>query len=543
MDSDTELDMEKQRRSIHTAGSVNSSSYSFCGLSTKSSNTSQSLMSELDSQKLSRIKRYADESGDIRFKSKSKSKSKENSSAESIDSASKTKNVLEAETINLREEVISSVLENTKKSLQVDLCFVLDCTEFKKYLSDKVKATGGGDGPEDVLGGLDAAVNKMRWSHRTRVLLHLGDAPPHGRRFTSRYDNYPDGDPNGLTAEDVLEKIQSEEILYYFGKITNQPDKMLSVFRDIIGEFLVFDLNTDGKDSEALTTKLFEAVCSSITSSVILTSSEMGSVYERKRKNLEKDLCEPDWDTLPVKTGKLLHYLLPKTLADIKDSEYFTKPNLILRKFTYKHALKPFSSGSERYAYYALDLTREPAEKIIMKECVEHGRKANSLERYLEMIETSSIAYFLSKKFNSAAKQVDYNKKVKLVKFLKPQALRHKDDSGTQCYTIEPNLLDSTFKHFNVNNGIIKEYHSTLEAFAHYTYEYTKGYLVVYDLQGIKLEDKFLLTDPAIHCEDRLRFGKTNLGKRGIEQCFLANHECGNVCEKLGLPKITKITI
>ncbi|RIA94350.1 kinase-like domain-containing protein [Glomus cerebriforme] len=373
MDSDTELDMKKQRRSIHTAGSVNSSSYSFCGLSTKSSNTSQSLMSELDSQKLSRIKRYADESGDIRFKSKSK----ENSSAESIDSASKTKNVLEAETINLREEVISQCL--------------------------------------NILKNLYKSIYALCWIARVPC-----DAPPHGRRFTSQYDNYLDGDPNGLTAEDVLEKIQSEEILYYFGKITNQTDKMLNVFRDIIDEFLVFDLNTD---------------------------------------------------------------------------------------------------GSERYAYYALDLTREPAEKIIMKECVKHGRKANSLEGYFEMIETSSIAYFLSKKFNSAAKQDD-NKKVKLVKFLKPQALRHKDDSGTQCYTIEPNLLD--------------KYH------AHYTYEYTKGYLVVYDLQGIKLEDKFLLTDPAIHCEDRLRFGKTNLEKRGIEQCFLANHECGNVCEKLGLPKITK---
>jgi hypothetical protein len=594
---DTEIDNKKPDHIGHTADPTDSSklsSYSLCGLSEKSTITSDTLLSEISDYKDLRIKRYAYEAGDDRYKSKSKSKSKENSNTDSVDSASKK----EADALTLRDEAISETLITIKRSLQVDLCFVLDCTgsmsryidaaknciqqvvehmeqtnpniklwigfcgyrdhcddsdriqildftdsysKFKSYLSDDVKATGGGDAPEDVLGGLDAAINKMAWSHRTRVLLHLGDAPPHGRRFTSARDTYPDGDPNGLTAESVLENIQSEEILYYFGKITRQTDKMIKIFRDIIGEFLIFDLNVDGKDPKALTTKLFEAVCSSIASSVILTSSESENVYRRKRKNLEKDTQKPDWDTLPIETGKLLHFRFPKTLADIKNTHYFTKPNLVLKKFTYKRAPKPFSSGSERYAYFALDLTREPAEEIIIKECVELGKKANSLERYLEMIETSTIAYFLSKEFNAAAKKADIRKKVN---FLKPQALRHKDGESNKdgtnirCYTIEPKFRD-TFKRFNVNNGIIKEYHSTLEAFAHYTYEYTKGYLVVYDLQGIEIDGQFLLTDPAIHCEERLRFGKTNLGERGIKECFLANHKCGNACEKLGLTKIT----
>ncbi|GBB92406.1 hypothetical protein RclHR1_00200039 [Rhizophagus clarus] len=594
---DTEIDLKKEEHMIHNVDQKDStaeSSYSLCGLTQGSTISSETLLSELSVHKDLRINRYAYEAGDDRYKSKSKSKSK-SKETDAVDS----KNKKEADATTLREEAISETLLTIKKALQVDLCFVLDCTgsmmsyidaaknciqqvvehmeqtnpniklwigfcgyrdhcddsdriqildftdsyeNFKSYLSDEVKATGGGDAPEDVLGGLDAATNKMKWSHRTRVLLHLGDAPPHGRRFTSSYDTYPDGDPNGLTAESVLENIKSEEILYYFGKITSQTDKMINVFREIIGEFLIFDLNMDGRDPKALTTKLFEAVCSSITSSVILTSSETGNVYRHRRKNLEKNLEKPEWDALPIETGKLLHYRYPKTLADIKNSYYFDKSNLVLKKFTYKRAPKPFSSGSERYAYYALDLTREPAEEIIMKESVELGKKANSLERYLEMIETSTIAYFLSKEFNAAAKQAKIKKKVN---FLKPQALRHKDSEGDndgshiKCYTIEPKFHDE-FKRFNINNGVIKEYHSTLEAFAHYTYEYTKGYLVVYDLQGIETGgDQFLLTDPAIHCEDKLRFGKTNLGERGIKECFLANHKCSNVCEKLALAKIT----
>ncbi|CAG8846267.1 201_t:CDS:1, partial [Racocetra persica] len=48
---------------------------------------------------------------------------------------------------------------------------------------------------------------------------------------------------------------------------------------------------------------------------------------------------------------------------------------------------------------------------------------------------------------------------------------------------------------------------------AYFTYKYTEGYLVVYGLQGVDLHDKFLLTDPAIHCVDLLKSGKTNLEK------------------------------
>ncbi|POG67847.1 kinase-like domain-containing protein, partial [Rhizophagus irregularis DAOM 181602=DAOM 197198] len=73
------------------------------------------------------------------------------------------------------------------------------------------------------------------------------------------------------------------------------------------------------------------------------------------------------------------------------------------------------------------------------------------------------------------------------------------------------------YKRFNTNTGVITELRPTLEAFVHFTYEYTKGYLVVCDLQGIEHNDEFLLTDPSIHCINPLRFGRTNFGKEGIK--------------------------
>ena len=78
-------------------------------------------------------------------------------------------------------------------------------------------------------------------------------------------------------------------------------------------------------------------------------------------------------------------------------------------------------------------------------------------------------------------------------------------------------------------------------AFSHFTYDVTDGYLLVCDLQGIdttngKGEKILLLTDPAIHCQKHIRFGKTNLGLTGINR-FFKKHVCNKYCSALGLKK------
>jgi hypothetical protein len=86
--------------------------------------------------------------------------------------------------------------------------FTNSCNEFRNYIAANVEAISG-DSPKDVLGGLNAAVNRMSWRNTTRVLFHICDHPPHGRRFSNLEDDYPDGDPYGLTAEGVLKDMQS----------------------------------------------------------------------------------------------------------------------------------------------------------------------------------------------------------------------------------------------------------------------------------------------------------------------------------------------
>ncbi|CAG8534725.1 7126_t:CDS:1 [Paraglomus occultum] len=495
---------------------------------------------------------------------------------------------LRKKAVALRENAISKTLNKIKRSMEVDLCFVLDCTgsmhghiaaakdcilqvvnyvkstnpsikicvgfcgyrdhcdgnkrlqlldftssceKFRSYLS-RVPATGGGDTPEDVLGGLNAAITKLSWRNGTRILLHIGDSPPHGRRYHTADDCYPDGDPNGLTAESVLKEMQMENILYFFGKVTNDTNTMVEVFRSIIGEFSVFDLI--GGDPTTLIDRLYKAACSAITSSVTLTStigSDIKSVYSMRQKKLEMNTNEPDWEESKSHSGVLLWYRTPKTVGELKNHGYFNKSNLFSQSFSFKMSMEPFSAGAERYAYFGVDTKSEPNRKVVIKEYLSLKQHTNLIEKYLEAVEVSTVAHYLSVKFNLAIKRMD----VKKVNFLEVKLLRSTIDFKTQYYTVEPRLQDAEFKRFNVNSGVIVELRPSLEAFAHFTYEYTNKYLVVYDLQGMELSDEFLLTDPAIHCIDPLRFGKTNLGVKGISNCFLANHKCNDICKKLGL--------
>ncbi|CAG8541776.1 21521_t:CDS:2 [Cetraspora pellucida] len=503
------------------------------------------------------------------------------SSKSTVPKSKKKQNVID------RERAILNILAKIDRSKEVDLCYVLDCSmgsyiaaakkcilqvtehikntnpcikvrigfcgyrdyrdnpkieifdftnSFEKFQQNlaKVTAIGGGDAPEDVFGGLNSAITRLSWNDCTRVLLHIGDCPPHGRRFTNLLDDYPNGDPNGLTAESVLEKMKSEKILYFFGKITEYTDEMIRIFHSIIGDFPVFDL--EGGDPTQLINKFIKATTSSIISSVSLAStigSRVGDVYSSRQK-IFTDPKVPDWSTLSSQTGEILNYHILKSLDELKDQRFFGKEKLYTRKFSFKIAPRLFSTGVEKRAYFATSAINRPSETMVMKKYIQIISD-DIFKKYLEAIEISAVANYLSKKFNLIAK----TKKISPVNFLRAKLVRLIINNRTNYYILEEELCGAEFKRFNTNSGIITLSRPTLEAFSHFTYEHTKGYLVVCDLQGIELKDQFLLTDPAIHCADNSRFGHTNLGQEGIARCFLANHKCNEICKKLGLELVS----
>ena len=58
------------------------------------------------------------------------------------------------------------------------------------------------------------------------------------------------------------------------------------------------------------------------------------------------------------------------------------------------------------------------------------------------------------------------------------------------------------------------------------------------DLQGVKDENfgnpRYILTDPAIHCHDVTRVGRTNLGREGMHN-FFSSHHCNSFCDTMEL--------
>lgn len=82
-----------------------------------------------------------------------------------------------------------------------------------------------------------------------------------------------------------------------------------------------------------------------------------------------------------------------------------------------------------------------------------------------------------------------------------------------------------------------KEYVAAVQAFSHWTWHVTKGQLMVVDVQGLYDGERkqYTLFDPAVHCAcDTLRFGRTNLGSRGMDKFFMT-HSCNSICRKMGL--------
>ena len=71
----------------------------------------------------------------------------------------------------------------------------------------QLRATGGGDAPEDVAGGFENAL-KQDWQAKSRYAIFIADAPCHGKKYHNHEfgdDSYPEGDPKGRLIEKQIE--------------------------------------------------------------------------------------------------------------------------------------------------------------------------------------------------------------------------------------------------------------------------------------------------------------------------------------------------
>ena len=125
--------------------------------------------------------------------------------------------------------------DHCDKTHRIESCpFTTNISKFIEFVSH-VRDGGGGDIPEDVLGGLEIVINEYKYISNFRVLMHIGDAPCHGNQYHDIRirDSYPNGCPRNLTPEVLLPQLKEKNIMYFFARINSSTDQMIQMFNDV----------------------------------------------------------------------------------------------------------------------------------------------------------------------------------------------------------------------------------------------------------------------------------------------------------------------
>jgi Mg-chelatase subunit ChlD len=111
--------------------------------------------------------------------------------------------------------------------------FTADMQEAQKNIRH-LKVEGGGDEPEAVLDGITAACRELTWwKHSRRLIILVGDAPPHG---TGRHgDAFPQGCPCGETIESVTRLAEEQRITVHTLGLTNSVTDAFGAISHLTG--------------------------------------------------------------------------------------------------------------------------------------------------------------------------------------------------------------------------------------------------------------------------------------------------------------------
>jgi len=176
------------------------------------------------------------------------------------------------------------------RSMQVQP-FTPEIKQIQKFLGT-VKAHGGMDGPEDINGGFQLALNDLEWTSSIKILVHICDAPCHGPQFHNMKDQHPKPEDD-VEWDAIFAKMKSMGIDYKFMKLSNDTDKMINRFREIWdsidmktkAHFDVYDRAVSTKDLiRKITASVKESIKMSLKTSPasVLKSAEESANYSKQ---------------------------------------------------------------------------------------------------------------------------------------------------------------------------------------------------------------------------------------------------------------------
>ena len=92
--------------------------------------------------------------------------------------------------------------------------------------------------------------------------------------------------------------------------------------------------------------------------------------------------------------------------------------------------------------------------------------------------------------------------------------------------------IEGQWEKWNSNAGYVNTDAPTqsLHAFSHWTWAHSGGKLLLCDLQGVRYDNKYTLTDPVINSVNQ-EYGECDMGVGGIA-LFFSTHTCTSFCKR-----------
>ena len=89
-----------------------------------------------------------------------------------------------------------------------------DIKEIKNIINN-INYSGGKDKPEAVIDGLNAILSDISWREKsTKFLVHILDAPCHGKKYNNLEGDKIENCPKNLNVEEILDNLRKKGIEY-----------------------------------------------------------------------------------------------------------------------------------------------------------------------------------------------------------------------------------------------------------------------------------------------------------------------------------------
>ena len=148
-----------------------------------------------------------------------------------------------------------------------------------------------------------------------------------------------------------------------------------------------------------------------------------------------------------------------------------------------------------------------------------------SLERD---VKSQALAAYYADKFNAQRpaprKRIEFVDALVGVRDDGPGGVLHSD----RFFAVEP-VIVGEYRKFSNNGKFVDDTVVTVHAYSHFTWGESGGKFLVADVQGVRGDAQYTLTDPQVHSHDGRDFGQGNRGMTGVDDFFGA-HQCTDLC-------------